>query len=113
VTEIHREGAGMSEPQWTPGPWRVQWVQLGDNDRRPGWLTQADDPYGRIISGFANPATVEAAANARLIAAAPELYAALSEMLRWLAQPPSGPINVAHVKERAEAALAKARGDRS
>lgn len=85
----------MSEIQGhTPGPWRVE---------RP-YIRGA----GRVIASLESGRNeVEDTANARLIAAAPELYGALVDLIGFLF----------HGKKdrqailRATAALAKARGD--
>lgn len=70
----------MPEPtQHTPGPWR--------NDAPGSLLVVADTPDGeRIVAGCWGHndtlAVTEGAANARLIAAAPEMLAALESILR-------------------------------
>lgn len=58
----------MSETKWTPGPWRV------GIDRRAIW-----DDEDRCIA-VAKSETHQLEANARLIAAAPDLYEALASM---------------------------------
>jgi uncharacterized membrane protein len=64
---------------YTPGPW-VARISLNG---RVSFIQGAPEPgnrYGEAItnsSGFAKPTTERARANARLIAAAPELYEAL------------------------------------
>ena len=58
-----------SEDKWTPGPWSIRRSKSG----KPG---QISDGRGTIITtwwGIARPASKEGEANARLIAAAPEM----------------------------------------
>lgn len=49
-------------------------------------------------------------ANARLIAAAPDLLAALRDMVAWLKAPPISDHNIADYRVAAEDAIAKAEG---
>lgn len=72
----------MSEPKWTPGPWRLttsyppgQWVISSRTAFGPGERQHRD--VGRYFGGRTTDPDEEAA-NARLIAAAPELYEALA-----------------------------------
>jgi hypothetical protein len=65
----------MNETPWTPGPWVIQ------NDSDGARIEQQSDPqYGiaRIIR-FAGPDRDRHEANARLIAAAPEMAEALEQ----------------------------------
>ena len=63
--------------QHTPGPWKIE------HDYRPFVIHTPDHHVVSTISGTA--ATVpEAAANARLISAAPDLLAALKQALRYI-----------------------------
>lgn len=59
----------MSKPKFTPGPWHV--------DYRRGWRVWSDD--GMLVASCDHADFDEA--NACLIAAAPELYAALAGIL--------------------------------
>lgn len=70
----------MSATKWTPGPWestKVNWDRcvirhaLAGPEHVPGYIAEVNN----IGSSFP--------ANTRLIAAAPELYEALEEMVRW------------------------------
>ena len=91
----------MSEVKHTRGPWRTQYVpdtEMGHPDI-PRWRIWS----GRvpIIDGY-----VLADDDARLIAAAPDLHAALCRMLEMF-----GPGNQdTHAVRSAHAALAKAEG---
>ena len=78
----------------TPGPWRV--------DSRMQ-VKSGEKPIANIITGY----IPEAEANARLIAAAPDLLEALKTWLKWdgeIRTTPSPPM-------LARAALAKAKGE--
>lgn len=91
----------MSKFKGTPGPWRVarqngspttgEWMIAG---AKPGYLAEVRDCGG----GFA-------AANARLIAAAPELLDALMELADWYREHTGLPPTAAN------AAIAKALGE--
>jgi Asp/Glu/hydantoin racemase len=105
----------MTTTQHTPGPW-----------------TQGDDNPLSIYGKYTNVATVhgthatgarteeEARANARLIAAAPDLLAALQEatmVLKWAAQESKGKVKAEivggwmHHAEKAQAAITAATGE--
>jgi len=64
----------------TPGPW---WV---DDD--PGEGVEVQDGFGRTASVWGDEDTAKA--NARLIAAAPDLLAALKAHLPWQEEPKQG-----------------------
>jgi len=118
----------MSEPKWTPGPWRAVCPL---NARYPGVdaANQSLIIYGNNATDYGSFPGIwgadraEAKANAHLIAAAPELYEALSETLEYVHDILTGPIMRAAgvqwpeggpngpVIQRAVAALAKARGE--
>jgi len=95
-------------PAFTPGPWHVgvpPW--LGGDDGSESIKTadgtvivdRSDDPLGCVDDA-------EREANARLIAAAPELYEALRGTLEYLHDHNSGQA----ILHQANAALAKAAG---
>lgn len=88
----------MSETKWTPGPWRV------GIDRRAIW-----DDEDRCIA-VAKSETHQLEANARLIAAAPDLYEALGDVAGLLMLHAGDGIATKAI-DRARAAMAKARGD--
>lgn len=102
--------------KWTPGPWRVGTIGLTNDGGRPvlaesgricvidaqtefkrgeGWKTECD----------------EREANARLIAVAPELYAAMNDAAQFLSFMGSALPDVRRLSDRINAALTKARGD--
>jgi len=88
----------MAETRWTPGPWHA--------DRE--FDICGED--GHVIADcFGKPA------NARLMAAAPELYEALAKLVprfeRACAHAGSDEEFIAEATATARAALAKARGD--
>ena len=90
----------MTEPKFTPGPWLVR--------ANEPWVIAKN--YGDMKSVFhvnhpAEPSKTQMA-NAHLIAAAPDLYHALSDLLEQCRQ-------YGHMDEirAAEIALAKARGE--
>lgn len=87
--------------QHTPGPWCAEGctVYAGENRVAQTWSETHD--------GLPTPAMV---ADARLIAAAPELQAALDGILQWWMESDGGddmPVNLFY---RAEAALKVAKG---
>lgn len=99
----------MSEPKWTPGPWRV--MEPVALDYRAPLIYGADQKSLVANAEGGGPrravAAPEARANAFLIAAAPELYEALEECLRE-----HGGFTIkGECERRAVAALAKARGE--
>jgi len=89
----------MTTPKWTPGPWRMD-------------LSGVESKHQRVCDVLAS-SLAERNANARLIAAAPELYAALESLLTH--DSAAGPCDVPGLKcdcyERARAALKRARGE--
>lgn len=109
----------MSAPRWTPGPWlRIDTLVYALQDSDPPWFRdgkrQKENRFDATVQGFKCPAE-EKAANAALIAAAPELYEALATLLSA-----TNPGNVdRHTSDcrccyhEALAALAKARGELS
>lgn len=113
----------MSEPKFTPGPWRVC---RSNEDFDGPFYALDDDDYERPINAIRSKSETVACAhdlfefdeaNANLIAAAPDLYKALANLEPYLdaivcyastieEHPPNGFIL------ETKAALAKARGER-
>jgi hypothetical protein len=90
----------------TPGPWEI-------SQEPPRWIIQAKGEIGKKAVAYMVGDFVKCAANARLIAAAPELMAALEDMLEFAANVHAGrnqSINYSGM-DRARAAIAKARGE--
>ena len=90
----------------TPGPWTVgPWF---DNDGQPEIIIEHVTPHGNLVPAVALGGLVGQEANARLIAAAPELLDALRGLLRCMADDEEyGPD---HRVTIARAAIAKATG---
>ncbi len=102
------------QPKWTPGPWAVFIDDSGD--KWTGWplsIDAATDPDKTVVrTGGQWPydwdtatSQREAVANAHLIAAAPDLYAALEMAQLWLS------VDGRFDMQGINAALAKARGE--
>lgn len=94
----------MRETRFTPGPWHVEFGPIG------GW-TISDDANGFGLctrAPWPNRAE-ESAANANLIAAAPDLYEAL--YLVWDKVLTECHSKDSYVRQQVEQSLAKARGD--
>ena len=98
--------ASQSEPKFTPGEWEARGMHIGIAGK-----TSKDDiaslPASPICAGRRSAEETEA--NARLIAAAPELYEALAVLLET--EDPSLRHFRAAALERARAALAKVNAD--
>jgi len=98
--------------EWTKGPWLIDYSS-GDYaaiiDHRELTSDQRDIAYinGEVgdADGFADAAV--ARANARLIAAAPDLYEAIEDIIAHYYNGGDGYV----VMQQAKAALAKARGE--
>lgn len=98
---------GRPETKWTPGPWSA-W------DRGIGWEVLAggaEPPSGRRVNDGFRDTFLEA--DARLIAAAPELYAALEayELEFRAFTAPGNNVILQELGIATKAALAKARGE--
>jgi ABC-type transporter lipoprotein component MlaA len=101
----------MSAGRWSPGPWRINGpsrlrddsVQILDGEGDTVTHVCADDTMEIGDGSIAEVLSGKAKANARLIAAAPELYEALRDLLHE-----DGPSR--NSWERARSALAKAEG---
>lgn len=95
----------MSNSDWTPGPW----MAAAKPSSIIGWPVVAPHSMGRSVCSVTHGHD-EGAANAHLIAAAPELYEALAAIVAdW--DNKQGPTEtIGALIKRARAALAKARG---
>ena len=95
----------------TPAPWRIEWntAQGGEGH----YITDINDmgEISRIAAVlFHDDTDGETRANARLIAAAPELLAALKDVLRIAQAASVGVPGNSPRLDRARAAIAKAEG---
>lgn len=91
----------MSEPKFTPGPWIV----CPDVGLQIPVASVAKEGLKRNVSHVAGIRNGEGAANAHLIAAAPDLYEALDNLENDDGSIPD------HAWKLVQAALAKARGE--
>ena len=91
----------MSAPKWTPGPWFCGFAY------RTVYQTQ-DDGFERMIAALGYSDEPESAANARLIASAPDLFEAL-RVCQVRVFMHEGSENEAY--RAAETALTRARGE--
>lgn len=100
----------MSAPEFTPGPWQV---------KRSGCISARGDGQLVATTGYRvavveGTAGAEDSANAALIAAAPDLFAALSDVLAKAGGDRAScghPYTCSCAFDAARAALAKARGE--
>lgn len=114
------------QQKWTPGPWLIKFCDVGDEEVfiAPIEIRSGQnnfpivDTEGGLASAGNSWRIEEIEANAHLISAAPELYQALQKMLetargllRGECYDRSGEKFLAQFSE-AEAALAKARGEK-
>lgn len=110
---------------FTPGPWRVGRRSEGTRSGFGDALDTAEVPHILVTSsgtGFVLGVDVAAVpdyggltgdppANARLIAAAPDLYAALTDCLYALTSPVAGPTDMASAATRARQAIRLVEGE--
>lgn len=71
----------MTATKATPGPWRLK---ESPHKREFSYFLDAGQDVGSYFIAAVNNGTGPDDANARLIAAAPELLSALSDLLMWL-----------------------------
>lgn len=98
--------------KYTPGPWRNNGCVIFDSDHVLLATVHEPPPLPRFTKSPAYFAELKTrvAFNARLIAAAPELLAALKE--RWaMCQRPVAQQDFSRADEMASAAIAKAEGE--
>jgi hypothetical protein len=108
----------MSDANHTPGPWKfwpTHWAGGSDSHKIDGkntiWIeTEKGDEIARVVPEriYTNPTVM---ANARLIAAAPELFDALELALEIIEA--TGPGSYPVAEEQIRAAIAKAKGGQS
>ncbi|MCP1243011.1 hypothetical protein [Acetobacter lambici] len=91
----------MSEAKFTPGPWRVRFGNIGHVTAENGALVSKCQRLTSLCN---------LQANARLIAAAPDLYGALERVVNVSAEI-APEAQDANVFADARAALAKAQGE--
>lgn len=99
----------MSDTKFTPGPWRyTKAAPSGDRGIHAEGTGIFAEAYADIRHAGENNAA-EAEANAHLIAAGPDMYAALNGLLN---EPTNAPDYLpSRLWDAARAALAKARGE--
>lgn len=113
----------MSEIKWTPGPWccHISDPHLGINGKPINdgipyeyYITGSNENGGSVlpILGRTHNWPENFEANAHLIAASPELYAALDLLVKDIADYEAWQ-RPCHALDVAQAALAKARGEQS
>ncbi len=95
----------IDQPKWTKGPWAAKWSKYEEDN----FIVQAGMPSNRVLAQFdgdGDGPDDQSLADAKLIAAAPDMYAALDGLL--------GLLDAGSLYEpqayAARAALAKARG---
>jgi hypothetical protein len=96
----------MTAQKWTPGPWGLN--KYGSVGAGAGWhvpIVATVEPFYGVDERFGDHK-----ANARLIAAAPDLYLALAAVLGWLDDNPTG-VGMLTAANYAREVLAKARGE--
>ena len=94
-----------NDQKHTPGPWRFDGIEDGEmrlSAESWGW-------FARVCIEVDEAPSNEGQANARLIAAAPDLLAALEMADKW--ESDGRPDGVQHLIARLRATLAKARGE--
>ena len=92
------------QPKWTPGRWVAKWSKYEEGN----FIVQAGMPTNRVLAQFdgdGDGPDGQSLADAHLIAAAPDLYAALEMAQLWLS------VDGRFDMQGINAALAKARGE--
>lgn len=92
------------QPKWTKGPWAAKWSKYEEDN----FIVQAGMPSNRVLAQFdgdGDGPDDQSLADAHLIAAAPDLYAALEMAQLWLS------VDGRFDMQGINAALAKARGE--
>jgi len=84
-TPSQSRGEEVARPAHTPGPWRAEKHPLHDHEHRSElWTIIAGEPDDCCDAEIAQVIAYEAEANARLIAAAPDMLKALKAIQEWL-----------------------------
>ena len=100
----------MSETKFTPGPWKWSNAYKASNNENLTWSLLGENGYGILSCDGESNSPQELGesgkANAHLIAAAPDLYKALEELVNA-----DGILGRVNARPKAKAALAKARGE--
>lgn len=82
----------MSEQKHTPGPWKI--IAFVPDERYEIATEKSTSSFYRSVAtvtfGYSEPAETEQHANARLIAAAPELLEACTTMAEWFRKEKAG-----------------------
>lgn len=115
----HEVDAMQTEAKFTPGPWVLEgnW-NPSSQENVGGWISTKNFPLFHLETIVGHKATI--CANARLIAAAPDLYAALTYALRELRLVVDGSVGgvpnaicalIPEAINKGEAALSRARGE--
>lgn len=95
------------KPDWTPGPWEAidaRWPGVWAKDRDQTVIIASSDSDATVETGVGGYTAEERAANARLIAAAPDMYEALRMASAYMADSDKHWLSVIN------AAIAKAEG---
>lgn len=100
-----QEGAGVSKHTPTPGPWQVE--MYGPTHV----IRSSDRSIGEAYCSDFDPEGVPAAANARLMSAAPDLLAALEMAKKYLDEYEYAATGESFNSTVINAAIAKARGE--
>lgn len=91
------------ETKHTPGPWAENWSTRTNNEPCKGWFVEAESAYDRDTYGaIANlpDGRENTEANARLIAAAPELLEACKALMQLDPPCPFHPPHGEHIDAR-------------
>lgn len=99
----------MSSAKFTPGPWSVGRRDMGDGKLGRYIDPKRGQPVARVLCDPRKAAVNDA--NADLLAASPEMYAALEESVWALSGESYDPDRFEKAIVTARAALAKARGE--
>jgi hypothetical protein len=110
VSDVNLMAEKVAECSHTPGPWMVGNVGQREDPR----MVYCDDSLGSRVADCSTSGhglTVEQdLANARLIAAAPDLYQIGREVLDWVHGKRPGRCVTDDITQRLSAAIAKAEG---